>query len=97
MEDSAVIKNLQEQLQCSEKERTEALELWQTAVEQLNTIQQSYERTVVDEHNHDAQMQQLKVPRSAITKLNSLTCTDTHLYIYMARATEGICSSLNSC
>ncbi|XP_053713513.1 sodium channel and clathrin linker 1-like isoform X1 [Synchiropus splendidus] len=60
MDEGAVIKNLQEQLQCSEKERTDAMELWQTAVEQLDTIQQGYERAVSDGQTHDAQTQQLK-------------------------------------
>ncbi|KAM8842666.1 sodium channel and clathrin linker 1 isoform 1-T1 [Synchiropus picturatus] len=60
MDEGAVIKNLQEQLQCSEKERTHAMELWQTAVEQLDSIQQGYERAVSDGQTHDAQTQQLK-------------------------------------
>ncbi|KAM9792815.1 sodium channel and clathrin linker 1 [Neosynchiropus ocellatus] len=60
MDEGAVIKNLQEQLQCSEKERTDAMELWQTAVEQLDTIQQVYEKTVSDGQTHDAQTQLLK-------------------------------------
>ncbi|CAL8331001.1 unnamed protein product [Merluccius merluccius] len=60
MEEEGVIKNLQEQIQLSGQEREQAMELWQTAVQQLERVQQLYERGVCDGRAHDAQRQQLK-------------------------------------
>lgn len=60
LEGEAVIRNLQEQVQLSEQERVQAMELWQTAAQELDRLQHLYQRTVSDGQVHDAQRQQLK-------------------------------------
>ncbi|XP_072240346.1 sodium channel and clathrin linker 1 [Leuresthes tenuis] len=60
MEEDAIIKNLQEQVQLSEQERVQAMELWQTAAQELDRLQQVYQKTVSDRQLHDAQRQHLK-------------------------------------
>ncbi|KAM4583915.1 sodium channel and clathrin linker 1 [Odontesthes bonariensis] len=60
MEEDAIIKNLQEQVQLSEQERVQAMELWQTAAQELDRLQQLYQKTVSDRQLHDAQRQHLK-------------------------------------
>ncbi|CAL8329925.1 unnamed protein product [Lota lota] len=60
MEEEGVIKNLQEQMQLSEQDREQAMELWQTAVQELDRLQQLYQRSVSDGQVHGAQRQQLK-------------------------------------
>ncbi|XP_040002349.1 sodium channel and clathrin linker 1 [Xiphias gladius] len=59
-EEEAVIKNLHEQVQLSEQERVQAMELWQTAAQELDRLQQVYRKTISDGQIHDAQRQQLK-------------------------------------
>ncbi|XP_028259709.1 sodium channel and clathrin linker 1-like isoform X2 [Parambassis ranga] len=60
LEEDAVIKNLQEQLQLSEQERMQAMELWQKTAQQLDCIQQDYQKTISDGQVHNAQRKQLK-------------------------------------
>ncbi|KAM9770218.1 sodium channel and clathrin linker 1 [Menidia menidia] len=60
MEGDATIRNLQEQVQLSEQERVQAMELWQTAAQELDRLQQLYQRTASDRQLHDAQKQHLK-------------------------------------
>ncbi|CAK6962965.1 sodium channel and clathrin linker 1 [Scomber scombrus] len=60
LEEEAVIRNLKEQVQLSEKERLQAMELWQTAAQELDRLKQVYQKTVSDGQIHDAQRQQLK-------------------------------------
>lgn len=60
VEDTAIFKNLQEQVQLSEQERKQALELWQTTAQELDRLQQVYQRTISDGRLHNAQKQQLK-------------------------------------
>ncbi|XP_053188132.1 sodium channel and clathrin linker 1 [Scomber japonicus] len=60
LEEEGVIRNLQEQVQLSEKERLQAMELWQTAAQELDRLKQVYQKTVSDGQIHDAQRQQLK-------------------------------------
>lgn len=60
VEDTAIFKNLQEQVQLSEQERKQALELWQTTAQELDRLQQVYQRTISDGRLHNAQRQQLK-------------------------------------
>ncbi|XP_041838353.1 sodium channel and clathrin linker 1 isoform X3 [Melanotaenia boesemani] len=60
MEEDAIIKNLQEQIQLSEQERVQAMELWQTATQELDRLQQVYQKANSDRQLHDAQRQQLK-------------------------------------
>ncbi|KAG7485477.1 hypothetical protein JOB18_011094 [Solea senegalensis] len=59
-EEEAVIRNLQEQIQLSEQERAQAMELWQAAALELDRLQQVYQKTISDGQIHDAQRQQLK-------------------------------------
>uniref|UniRef100_A0A3Q1KDE0 Sodium channel and clathrin linker 1 n=1 Tax=Anabas testudineus TaxID=64144 RepID=A0A3Q1KDE0_ANATE len=66
LEEEAVIKNLQEQLQLSEQERLQTMELWQTAAQELDRLQQVYQKTISDRQMHDTERQQLKVQYSHI-------------------------------
>uniref|UniRef100_A0A8C4HB78 Sodium channel and clathrin linker 1 n=1 Tax=Dicentrarchus labrax TaxID=13489 RepID=A0A8C4HB78_DICLA len=61
LEEEAITRNLQEQVQLSEQERVQAMELWQTAAQELDRLQQVYQKTISDGQIHDAQRQQLKV------------------------------------
>lgn len=40
------------------------MELWQTAAQELDRLQQIYQKTISDGKTHDAQRQQLKVQYS---------------------------------
>ncbi|XP_017272521.1 sodium channel and clathrin linker 1 [Kryptolebias marmoratus] len=60
IEEATIIRNLQEQVQLSEQERAQAMELWQTASQELDRLQQVYQKTISDRQLHDAQRQQLK-------------------------------------
>ncbi|XP_073329820.1 sodium channel and clathrin linker 1 [Pagrus major] len=60
VEEEAFTKNLQEQVQLSEQERAQAMELWQTAAQELDRLQQAYQKTISDGQIHNAQRQQLK-------------------------------------
>ncbi|KAK2815674.1 hypothetical protein Q5P01_026141 [Channa striata] len=60
LDEEAVIRNLQEQLQLSEQERVQARELWQTAAQELERLQQVYQKTVSDGQIHDAERQHIK-------------------------------------
>ncbi|KAM4595366.1 sodium channel and clathrin linker 1 isoform 1-T1 [Fundulus diaphanus] len=60
VEDATIVKNLQEQVQLSEQERTQAMELWQTTAQELDRLQQVYQRSICDGRLHDAKRQQLK-------------------------------------
>ncbi|XP_027874287.1 sodium channel and clathrin linker 1 isoform X1 [Xiphophorus couchianus] len=59
-EDTAILKNLQEQVQLSEQERKQAMELWHTTAQELDRLQQVYQRALSDGQLHNAQRQQLK-------------------------------------
>uniref|UniRef100_A0A671YPW1 Sodium channel and clathrin linker 1 n=1 Tax=Sparus aurata TaxID=8175 RepID=A0A671YPW1_SPAAU len=61
VDEEAFTKNLQEQVQLSEQERAQAMELWQTAAQELDRLQQAYQKTISDGQIHNAQRQQLKV------------------------------------
>ncbi|XP_042341266.1 sodium channel and clathrin linker 1 isoform X2 [Plectropomus leopardus] len=60
LEEDAVIRNLREHVQLCEQERVQAMELWQTAAQELDRLQQTYQRTISDGQVQDAQRQQLK-------------------------------------
>ncbi|XP_045903563.1 sodium channel and clathrin linker 1 isoform X1 [Micropterus dolomieu] len=60
LEEEAVIRNLQEQVQLSEQERVQAIELWQTAAQELDRLRQVYQKTISDGQIHDAQRLQFK-------------------------------------
>uniref|UniRef100_A0A669CJ16 Sodium channel and clathrin linker 1 n=1 Tax=Oreochromis niloticus TaxID=8128 RepID=A0A669CJ16_ORENI len=59
LEEDAVIKNLQEQVQLSEQERMQAMELWQTTAQELDRLQQVYQKTISEGQIHDSQRQHL--------------------------------------
>ncbi|XP_008406351.1 sodium channel and clathrin linker 1 [Poecilia reticulata] len=59
-EDTAILRNLQEQVQLSEQERKQATELWHTTAQELERLQQVYQRALSDGQLHNAQRQQLK-------------------------------------
>uniref|UniRef100_A0A667WWV0 Sodium channel and clathrin linker 1 n=1 Tax=Myripristis murdjan TaxID=586833 RepID=A0A667WWV0_9TELE len=61
LEEDDVIRSLQEQIQLSKQEREQAMELWQSTAQELDRLQQFYQRTISDGQIHDAQRQQLKV------------------------------------
>ncbi|XP_078019396.1 sodium channel and clathrin linker 1 isoform X3 [Epinephelus lanceolatus] len=60
LEEEAATRNLQEQLQLCEQERVQAMELWQTAAQELDHLQQSYHKNISDVQVHNAQRQQLQ-------------------------------------
>ncbi|CAB1420452.1 unnamed protein product [Pleuronectes platessa] len=60
LEEEAFIRNLQEQVQLSEQERVQAMELWQTAAQELDHLQQVYQKSNSDGQVHDANRRQLK-------------------------------------
>ncbi|XP_029013672.1 sodium channel and clathrin linker 1 isoform X4 [Betta splendens] len=60
LEEDTVLRNLQEQLQLSEEERVQTMELWQTAAQELDRLQQVYQKTISDGQYHDTERQQLK-------------------------------------
>uniref|UniRef100_A0AAV2LIC3 Sodium channel and clathrin linker 1 n=1 Tax=Knipowitschia caucasica TaxID=637954 RepID=A0AAV2LIC3_KNICA len=59
VEEETIINNLQEQIQLSEKERGQAMELWQTASQELDHLQQIYQKTISDTQMQDVQRKQL--------------------------------------
>ncbi|XP_028299985.1 sodium channel and clathrin linker 1-like [Gouania willdenowi] len=59
-EDDTIIKNLQEQVQLSEQERVQAMDLWQTAALELDRLQQAYQKSVSDGHIRHSEKQQLQ-------------------------------------
>ncbi|XP_055007392.1 sodium channel and clathrin linker 1-like, partial [Boleophthalmus pectinirostris] len=58
VEEETIIKNLQEQIQLSEQERGQAMELWQTTSQELDRLQQIHQKFVSDTQMHDAQKKQ---------------------------------------
>ncbi|XP_029293170.1 LOW QUALITY PROTEIN: sodium channel and clathrin linker 1 [Cottoperca gobio] len=60
LEEEAVIRNLQQQVQLCDQERVQATEMWQTAAQELDLLQQTFRKTISDGQIHDAQRQQLK-------------------------------------
>lgn len=46
------------------QERTQAMELWQTTAQELDRLQQVYQKTISEGQIHDSQRQQLKVQYS---------------------------------
>ncbi|XP_068178382.1 sodium channel and clathrin linker 1 [Antennarius striatus] len=60
LEEDALTRNLQEQVQLSEQERVQALELWQTASQELDVLQQAYQKNISEGKVVDAQRQQLQ-------------------------------------
>ncbi|KAM7009266.1 sodium channel and clathrin linker 1 isoform 3-T3 [Tautogolabrus adspersus] len=60
LEEEAIIRNLQDQVQLSEQERLKAMELWQATAQQLDCLQQVYQKAISDGQSHNAQRQQLK-------------------------------------
>ncbi|XP_069600046.1 sodium channel and clathrin linker 1 isoform X3 [Ranitomeya imitator] len=52
-----LIKNLQEQLQLANQERESALQLWQTAAQEMDRLQVVYQKHMTDAHIHVAERQ----------------------------------------
>ncbi|XP_073428187.1 sodium channel and clathrin linker 1 isoform X5 [Dendrobates tinctorius] len=52
-----LIKNLQEQLQLANQERDSALQLWQTAAQEMDRLQVVYQKHMTDAHIHVAERQ----------------------------------------
>uniref|UniRef100_A0AAQ4RYC7 Sodium channel and clathrin linker 1 n=1 Tax=Gasterosteus aculeatus aculeatus TaxID=481459 RepID=A0AAQ4RYC7_GASAC len=59
-EEETAIRNLREQVQLFDQERLQAMELWQTAAQELDLLQQTYQKNISDGQMHDTQRQQLK-------------------------------------
>ncbi|KAK7929353.1 hypothetical protein WMY93_005748 [Mugilogobius chulae] len=59
VEEETIIKNLHEQIQLSEQERGQAMELWQTTSQELDRLQQIYQKFMSDTQMHDAQRKEL--------------------------------------
>ncbi|XP_068445551.1 sodium channel and clathrin linker 1 isoform X2 [Clinocottus analis] len=60
LEEEAVVRNLQEQVQLCEQERLQAMELLQTTAQELDLLQQTYQKTISDGQTQDTQRHQLK-------------------------------------
>ncbi|XP_037327474.2 sodium channel and clathrin linker 1 isoform X2 [Pungitius pungitius] len=60
MDEETAIRNLQEQVQLFDQERLQAMELWQTTAQELDLLQQTYQKNISDGQIHDTQRQQLK-------------------------------------
>ncbi|KAK1175472.1 sodium channel and clathrin linker 1 [Acipenser oxyrinchus oxyrinchus] len=58
--EGGVISNLQEQIQLSNQEKEQALELWQSVSQELDRLQQLYQKTMAEAQIHVAERQQLK-------------------------------------
>ncbi|XP_041123693.1 sodium channel and clathrin linker 1 [Polyodon spathula] len=58
--EGGVIANLQEQIQLSNQEKEQALELWQSVAQELDRLQQLYQKTMAEAQIHVAERQQLK-------------------------------------
>lgn len=58
------------------------MELWQTAAQQLDRLQQVYQRAIADGQTHDAQRQQLKVHNNMQSLLQHISPSDAHLLLF---------------
>ncbi|XP_072563205.1 sodium channel and clathrin linker 1 [Paramormyrops kingsleyae] len=58
--DEEAMEKLQEQIQLSLQEKDHALELWQTAAQELDRLQQMYQKVVSDSQLHVAERQTMK-------------------------------------
>uniref|UniRef100_A0A3P8VSD7 Sodium channel and clathrin linker 1 n=1 Tax=Cynoglossus semilaevis TaxID=244447 RepID=A0A3P8VSD7_CYNSE len=59
-EEETVVRNLQEQVQLSEQERAQAMELWHAATQELDRLQHIHQKTISDGQIYNSQRQQLK-------------------------------------
>uniref|UniRef100_A0A663MB50 Sodium channel and clathrin linker 1 n=1 Tax=Athene cunicularia TaxID=194338 RepID=A0A663MB50_ATHCN len=59
--DEGIVRNLQEQLQLANQEKQQALELWQTVLQELDRLQQQYEERGTETQIHVAEKQKQKV------------------------------------
>ncbi|MFT7807427.1 sodium channel and clathrin linker 1 isoform X1 [Arapaima gigas] len=57
--DDGIMKNLQEQIQLSLQEKDHAMELWQSAAQELDRLQQLYQKTVSDSQLHVTERQHI--------------------------------------
>ncbi|XP_062334265.1 sodium channel and clathrin linker 1 [Osmerus eperlanus] len=58
--EEGLVKNLQEQIHLSVQEREQAMELWQTASQELDRLQQLYQKTLSDGQHQVVERQHLK-------------------------------------
>uniref|UniRef100_H3B0W2 Sodium channel and clathrin linker 1 n=1 Tax=Latimeria chalumnae TaxID=7897 RepID=H3B0W2_LATCH len=58
--EEGVVKNLQEQIQLANREKEQALELWQTAAQELDQLQQVYQEQMTEAQIHTADTQHRK-------------------------------------
>ncbi|XP_037353675.1 sodium channel and clathrin linker 1 [Talpa occidentalis] len=73
--DGETVRNLQEQLQLSQQEKAQAVELWQAASQQLERLQKLYQEHVTEAHIHVAESQKQK---DQLTSFQHLT---RHLHV----------------
>lgn len=60
LEEEAIVRNLQEQVQLCEQERLQAMELWQATALELDLLQQAHRETTSDGQIHHTQRHQLQ-------------------------------------
>ncbi|NXH19934.1 SCLT1 protein, partial [Bucco capensis] len=60
LSDEGIVKNLQEQIQLMNQEKEEALELWQSVLQELERLQQQYQEHMTETHIHMAERQKQK-------------------------------------
>ncbi|KAJ8411017.1 hypothetical protein AAFF_G00180520 [Aldrovandia affinis] len=58
--EEGAIRNLQEQIQLSIKEKDRAMEMWRSSAEELYRVQQIYQKTTSDAQHYVAERQQMK-------------------------------------
>ncbi|KAM6301259.1 sodium channel and clathrin linker 1 [Aegotheles albertisi] len=58
--DEGIVRNLQEQLQLTNQEKEQALELWQTVLQEHDRLQQQYQERMTETHIHVAERQKQK-------------------------------------
>ncbi|XP_067354900.1 sodium channel and clathrin linker 1 isoform X3 [Channa argus] len=88
LEEEAVIRNLQEQLQLSQQERVQATELWQTAAQELEHLQQVYQKTISDGQINDTERQHIKTNQQFLKMVTeqSTEMEELHSQLRQAKA-----------
>ncbi|XP_006629764.2 sodium channel and clathrin linker 1 isoform X1 [Lepisosteus oculatus] len=69
MTNDGVVKNLQEQIQLSLQEKEQAMELWQSAAQELDRLQQLYQKTMTEAQIHVVERQHLKDQLAQVQQL----------------------------
>ncbi|NXL29749.1 SCLT1 protein, partial [Glaucidium brasilianum] len=68
--DEGIVRNLQEQLQLANQEKQQAIELWQTVLQEHDQLQQQYEERGTETQIHMAEKQKQKDQLSGFQQLN---------------------------